>query len=599
MNTDKTIPRLFLRRVMKKPEATAIGWIYKNELKTYRYDHYASLVAAIANNLNAKGLRKGDRLAILADTCKEWHLVDIACMCVGIVVIPIYHTYVESEIQYILNHSKAKFLFLDNNVQFKKILQIKNNLPHLESIFHLHEVDRLEELGKSSFTFHELTTSNEEEASSMSRFKKNTEFVHEDDLATVVYTSGTTGEPKGAVITHRAISAMLFNLRSSLSGAIGKDDRNLCFLPLSHVFGRADSLLHLPFGLEVIYAEGIDKILRNLNLATPTMLLAVPRIFEKFYAKVMSTFDEGPLYKKKLFEWAMKVSNQYFSKIEKDLAPTSFEIIERNLAYKLVFSKIYEKFGGKIRFFVSGGAPLSVDIIKFLRNSNLTVLEGYGLTETIAPCTVNPPSKQIAGTVGIPVGDVQVDFASDGEILIKSEALFSGYLDNPTATEESFDQGWFKTGDIGVMTAEGYLMITDRKKDIIITAGGKNVAPQKIENMMKLKKYITHFMVIGDKRNYLTGVVGIDKESFQEDFEKLGIKSTDTVTQIAMNPKVIAAIKQQVDEVNEELARFESIKKIFIAPTEFSVESGEITPSLKLKKKVLMEKFKEEINAMY
>lgn len=599
MKSERTISHMFLKRVSKNPEATAIGWIYKNSLKTYRYDHYSSIVAAIAINLTKKGLKKGDRIAILADTCKEWHLIDIACLCIGIVVVPIYHTYIENEVKYILNHSKAKLLVLDNNVQFKKILNIKNSIPSIQSVLSIYDVEKSSELTKEFFSFHDLTSTEDDESTTFAKFKALCSDINEEDIATVIYTSGTTGEPKGAVITQKAISSMLYNLRSSLSGAIGKDDRNLCFLPLSHVFGRADSLLHLPFGLEVIYAESIDKILRNLNLAQPTLLLAVPRIFEKFYAKVLSTFEEGPLVKKKLFEWAMNVSNQYFARIEKDLSPNSFEIIQRNLAYKLVFSKIYEKFGGKVRFFVSGGAPLSVEIIKFLRNSNLTVLEGYGLTETIAPCTVNPPSKQIPGTVGIPVGDVQIDFASDGEILIKSEALFSGYLDNEEATKESFQDGWFKTGDIGLLSEEGYLKITDRKKDIIITAGGKNVAPQKIENMMKLKKYISHFMVVGDKRNYLTGVVGIDKESFLDDLEKLELKASDGVSQIAANPKVIEAIKLQVDEVNQELSRFETIKKVYIAPSEFTVESGEITPSLKLKKKVLLEKYKAEIDAMY
>jgi long-chain acyl-CoA synthetase len=289
---------------------------------------------------------------------------------------------------------------------------------------------------------------------------------------------------------------MLLNVETTIKTAFSQNDRTLIFLPLSHVLGRCDSLLPLVFGWQSVYAESMEKLIDNLTVVKPTVMIAVPRIFEKIYNKVMDQVNSGSMIEKQAFKWAISAAENYFEKIDKDLSPSAIEIIEYKLATKIVFSKIYNRFGGKIRYFVSGGAPLSTQIIKFLRYANLTILEGYGLTETIAPCCLNPLAKQVPGTVGRPIGDVQISFAPDHEILIKSEALMQEYYKNPTATAEAMQGGWFHSGDIGEFTAEGYLRITDRKKDIIITSGGKNVAPQKIENIAKAKAHISHLVVM-------------------------------------------------------------------------------------------------------
>jgi long-chain acyl-CoA synthetase len=393
--------------------------------------------------------------------------------------------------------------------------------------------------------------------------------------------------------------AMLFNVQSFLKSNILPTDRTLTFLPLSHVLGRCDSLLNLAFDLECVYAESLDKVVENLQIAKPTVLIAVPRIFEKVYAKILENVQHENELKKKVFDWALKASSEYYEKINHDQSPGTYQILQKNLAYKLVFEKIYNRFGGRIRFLVSGGAPIAPEIIKFLQNANLTVLEGYGLTETIAPCVLNPPVRQIAGTIGIPIGDVQVKFADDGEIMLKTEALFTGYYKNETATQESIKDGWFYTGDIGELTPEGYIKITDRKKDIIITSAGKNVAPQKIENMLKLQKHISNAMIVGDKRKFLIAIISIDREAFFDELESLGIDGRPPYEEMAQNPKIFEMIEEEIKATNQDLAQFETIKGFFIASSEFSIENGQLTPSLKLKKKVILKAYEKEVDALY
>lgn len=604
MDQLNTMGQLLNFRLEKSKGNNALGWIENGQVKYYTYEQYKDILEALALGLHQHGARLGSKVSILSQTCKEWHLFDIAIMCARGVVIPIYPNYISNEIEYIVNHSESAIVVVENDEQLKKIIEVQNKVPGLKTVISIQDIDAGTKASMRSdltlVSYDELIQAGKDlKKSEPDHFANNLSGQSPEDLASIIYTSGTTGEPKGAVITHGGFLQMLRNVDAAVHGNFSSADRTLTFLPLSHVFGRADSLLHLAMGWECVYAESLEKIVDNLNVVHPTIMLAVPRIFEKVYAKINQQIEDGSFLKKKIFAWAQKASNKYFEKIQNDIAPTTSEIIQRNLAYKIVFSKIYNRFGGKIRFFVSGGAPLSPDIIKFLRNANLTILEGYGLTETIAPCTLNPVAKQIPGSVGTPIGDVQLKFADDGEILIKSKAMLTEYYKNPEATNETLIDGWLHTGDIGEFTPEGYLKITDRKKDIIITSGGKNIAPQKIENMMKLQKHISQFMVIGDKRKYLTGVVGIEKEPFLEILAELGLDKDCSIEDLASNPKVSEIINNSIESVNKELSRFETIKKFYIAPREFTVEGGELTPSLKLKKKVLMEKYSDKIEAMY
>ncbi len=605
MNSFSTIPNLFLKKINKSVLKKAIGYIENQELRFLSNDDYKGIVKKLTFAFKELLPEKENKIAILAHSSKEWHFMDLGILISGNTTVPIYPTYMSHEVEYILNHAEVKIIIIDNEQQLSKIIEIQKNLKFLTHIISLNYINEkvVEHIGPN-LTYYSLESFNEIGANAILEKKYHFEdvisSVAETDIASIIYTSGTTGEPKGAVVTHRAFCKMLHNVHDSLKNNISSLDRNLVFLPMSHVLGRCDSFLNLAFDNETVYTESLDKVVDNLKVARPTILVAVPRIFEKVYSKVLEKISKESEVKQKIFDWAIEASTEYFKKIEDDKAPTSLEIVQKNIAYNLVFKKIYEQFGGRIRFLVSGGAPISPEIIRFLQYANLTVLEGYGLTETIAPCVLNPPVRQIPGTIGIPLGDVKIQFAEDGEILIKSEALFAGYFKNEKATLEAFNsEGWFLTGDIGELTTEGYIKITDRKKDIIITSAGKNVAPQKIENLLKLQKHISQAMIIGDKRRFLTAIISIDIEAIKSDPNLSNIDKLAGYEEIAAEPEVYNLIEKEVEAVNSELASFESIKGFFIANSDFTVENGQITPSLKLKKKVILKTYQSEIDALY
>lgn len=604
MIADKTISKLFYKKTTKSLHRKSVGWIEGNDLYFYSNEEYLQKVKTLFYAFHKLGIFTQDKVAILGNTSKEWHFFDLAAMCARGIVVPIYPTYLEHEVEFILNHCEAKFLVLENENQMKKIIDTQKNLPHIKVVIALKEIsdESRTKLG-GDIAFYSLDEfihfGISEEENSPKLFDDTIESGDPNDIASIIYTSGTTGEPKGAVIKQQAFCAMLANVYSTLKTNILPSDRTLVFLPLSHVLGRCDSLLNLVFDFESVYAESMDKVVDNLQIAKPTILIAVPRIFEKVYSKVMEMIQKESDLKQKVFDWALSISNEYYQKINEDKAPSPYLIIQKNLAYKLVFEKIYNRFGGRIRFLVSGGAPLSPDIMNFLQNANLTILEGYGLTETIAPCVLNPPVRQIPGTIGLPLGDVQVKFAADGEIMLKTKALFSQYYKNEEATKDAFKDGWFLTGDIGELTTDGYVRITDRKKDIIITSAGKNVAPQKIENILKLQKHISNAMVVGDRRKFLVAVISIDREAFMGDLEGMGLTGHPTYEELAQEAKVYEIIDKEIAEANKELASFETIKGFFIAPSDFTVENGQITPSLKLKKKIILKTYAEEIDALY
>lgn len=597
-----TLGLLFLNRCELSKDNLSIGWIEDDHLNFYNYKDYKTIIESLSIGLVSLGLKIGDKLSIMANTCKEWHLLDISTMCSRAVVVPIYHTYTAKDVAYIINHSESKFLCIENKDQLLKIKDIKNQLTSLKFIISFSDIKEevREELSPIEvITFKELLlTGGELLKSETSNFEINIKSQDPKEIASIIYTSGTTGEPKGAVISHEAIAQMLRNVKDFINGAFQDQDRSLVFLPLSHVIGRIDSLIHLIFGSEIVFAESMENLLSNIKIAKPTYMLAVPRVFEKFYEKIMNAIEEGSLVKKSLFKWAEFSARRYYEKIDKDLSPSTYEIVQYELAYELFYKRFAEIFGGRIRFFVSGGAPLSVDIIKFLRNANLPVLEGYGLTETIGPSVVNPISRQIPGTVGKPIGDVKINFSDENEILISSKAMLTEYYKSPEETNKHFKDGWFYTGDIGEFDENGYLKITDRKKDIIITSGGKNIAPQKIENLLKSKNHITHCAVIGNKRKYLTALIGIEKDNFINSFNDLGIDIDISMEQLAHNPNIRAIIRKEIEEINEDLASFETIKKFYILPFEINANNY-LTPSLKIKKKKLIQDFYKEINAMY
>ncbi len=598
-----TIGRLLLEKVSKYPDRNAIGWIENSEVKNLSFSDYKNQIEYLVNGLRKVGVAIGDKVAILAQTSKDWHLFDMATMCSRCTLIPVYPTYLAHEVEFIFNHSDAVALIVENDKQMEKVIPVLSNLKNLKYIISISELSE-ETLKKfrNSYPYHsmkELLRSGKEETKAQPDFfENNIKDQQADEMASIIYTSGTTGEPKGAVITQDGLVSMLKNVEMSLKGAFTPTDKTLVFLPLAHVLGRTDSLLPLVFGWQAVYAESIEKLIDNLAVIKPTVMIAVPRIFEKIYSKIMEKKVSGTVVEKQVVKWAIGAAEKYYQKIDFDLSPSAAELLEYRLAKKLVFSKIYDRFGGKIRYFVSGGAPLSPEIIKFLRYANLTILEGYGLTETIAPVCLNPLARQVPGTVGRPMGDVEISFASDGEILIKSRAMMKEYYKNSDATKETLKDGWLYTGDIGEFTSEGFLKITDRKKDLIKTSGGKYVVPQKIENMAKMKPHISQFVVVGEKRNFVTALVGIEKESFLHLLDTLNLPSDCSVSDLAKNGKIKEVIQAEIDELNQNLAQFETIKKFTIVTEEFTTDNF-LTPSLKIKRKVVSERYKTEIEKMY
>lgn len=599
----KLICNLFINRIEKSANHSAIGSIENGKIQLIDFKSYKNIVESITIALLNLDLKSQNKVCILSHTRKEWHFLDLGILCAGAITVPVYPSYTAKEMQYIIDHCEAEFLILENNDQMEKFLEIAKDLPKIKRIISIEAIstesrkkldpkitlisyDELMHLGSAQLQLNP------------DQFISTIETIKEDDIATIVYTSGTTGEPKGAVIKHRALCQVLLNVKKFSLNAFHKEDRLLTFLPLSHVLGRCESFFPIIFGCQAIYAESINRLIPNISMVKPTLMLAVPRIFEKIYEKTMASLDEN-FIKKSLFEWANNTANDYFDAIDNDKTPKTRTIIEYQLAKKLVFQKIYDLFGGRIRYFISGGAPLSPMIIKFLRNTNLTVLEGYGLTETVAPCFVNPMNKQIPGTVGQPIGDVEIKFRDDGEILIKTEAMFSGYFKNPSATEESIDEnGWFATGDIGKFNDEGFLRITDRKKDIIITSGGKNIAPQHLENTLKLSGLIAQPVIIGDGKKYLTALIGIEPQAFESYFEELEISDNCDVKALANHTEIIALVSKEIEKVNRTLASFETIKKFKILPIELT-QDNYITPSMKIKRKLIHADFEKLINAMY
>jgi long-chain acyl-CoA synthetase len=601
MQKFKNIGQMFLQRCEKSQHRNAIGVIQNQNVQFISYEKYFENIELISLGLAKLNLNIGNKIAIYGMTCEEWHFFDLASLCMGAVVVPIYHTYTPSEVYYLLDHSESEFIVIEGNKEANNILKIEEDLSSIKHIFVMKEIDEnVQERLEKKFNVHSLESimalGKSHKQENPDQFERFLDAVAPSSLATIVYTSGTTGLPKGAMITHEAILQMLTNVQAFTKDALSEKDRTLTFLPLSHVFGRCDSLMPLIFGWEMVFAKSIDTLIHDLHYVKPTIMLAVPRIFEKIYAKIQETIHEDSGIKRELFHWSLGVADTYYEKIDNDKTPSTLEVINYKLAHKLVFKKIYEKFGGRIRYFISGGAPLSADIIKFLRNAELTILEGYGLTETIAPCSLNPFERQVPGTVGRPMGDVEVAFEEDNEILIKSKALFSGYYKNEEETQKAFINEWFRTGDIGRFNNRGYLEITDRKKDIIITSGGKNVAPQKIENLLKLQTHITNSAIYGDQQKYLVALIAIEKETFK--LEALGIDPAQGMNELAMNSKIQEIIQREVNAVNSELASFEQIKKFHIIPMDVTTDNY-LTPSLKLKKKLLFRDFAKDIEQLY
>jgi len=563
-------------------------WISKN------WSEYYQDIETLGAGLLSLGLKPKDRVAIMSNTRYEWSVTDYGVIGIHGIVVSIYQNNAPADVEYILNNSEARVLFLENEALLKVWAEIKDRCPSVEKVIlfesqkppaeeNILAWEQLAKKGREFLNHHPLAFEH------LCGTLKNT------DTATLLYTSGTTGLPKGVVITQTQVISEVSEAFSIFD--VGEKDVSLTFLPYAHVLGRIEHWAHAHIGFTMAYAESLERMRANLHDIKPTFLIAVPRIFEKIYSAISTQMDAAPL-KKKLFAWAVAVGRELTQlKITHQTLPLNL-LATYELAKKLVLGKVHEAFGGRLRFAISGGAPLSEEISSFFHATGILILEGYGLTETTAAVTVNTPFNYKFGSVGRPIGDVEIQIAEDGEVLIRSHKVMKEYYKNPEATAEAIKDGWFYTGDIGEVLQGGDLKITDRKKDLIKTAGGKYIAPQKLEGLMKLHPLITQALICGDQKKYIVALVTLDPVLLKSLAQARGDRFTDW-TELVSRPWVQDLVREHIAKTNAELASYETIKRFLILPTEFTVEGGELSPSLKLKRKYLTQKYQSEIDSLY
>jgi len=546
--------------------------------------------------LKRLGVRRGDRVAILSENRPGWAIADFASLCIGAADVPVYPTLPANQVRYILRDSGAVALFVSTAPQAAKIREIRAELPDLKHVIAM-DADAV---GEGMLGWKEIYAmgAEAEAAGEGATFRQEALSAKPDDVATIIYTSGTTGDPKGVMLTHDNI---WFNVKSALRYYdIGPSDVTLSFLPLSHIFERMAGHYGLfCVGATINYAESIDTVPQDLMDVAPTFVTSVPRLYEKIYARVLENALAGGAVKKRIFFWAKDVGERWADlRLAKQPVPGLLQF-QYNLATKLVFSKIQARTGGNMRFFVSGGAPLPADVAKFFYSAGLPIYEGYGLTETSPVITVNHVHAIRFGTVGPMIDEVEVKIAEDGEILTRGRHVMKGYHNKPEATAEVLTaDGWFHTGDIGEMDPDGFLKITDRKKDLIVTAGGKNIAPQPIEGLAKHSKYVANAVMLGDKRKFCLMLVVPQFEHLEPWAKRKNLVFADRDALIRL-PRVQDKMEREVFRQLEGLARYEMPKKVMLLEHDFSIESGDLTPTLKVRRRVVEKKYQRKIDALY
>src|SRR5581483_9812676 len=522
-----------------------ISWSEAGE----RVDH-------LAQGLLARGVRKGDAVAVVSRTRLEWILLDWAIMSIGAVVVGLYPTNTASECAYILGHSEAVLAFVEDDVQREKLESVRGELPALREIIGFDELAEVRGEGREA------------------------EPVGEDDVATLIYTSGTTGPPKGCMLTHKNLTTAAIRVKTHMEGTT---DTVLLFLPMAHSFARICHQSAAYHGATLALCSDAARVAEALQRTRPTILPAVPRVYEKIHANAVGEIERAGGAKRAIGRWALRVGARA-SALRREGRPLPLGLrLRLALADRLVFARIRGRLGGRLRLGVSGAAPLGVDVLEFFHSLGMLVFEGYGLTETSSSLSVNDRDDYRFGTVGHAVDGCEIRLDEDGEILVRSDTVFTGYYKDPEATAAAFTgDGWFRTGDVGALDEQGWLTITDRKKDLIITAGGKNIAPQNIENALKASRFVSQAVVIGDRRPYITALITLD----QAEVDSSGRDPQELVQQI-------------VDEVNRDRVRVEQIKKFTVLPRDFSQEEGELTPTLKLRRRVVADHFADEIEKLY
>lgn len=548
---------------------------------------------AVAGGLLKSGIKAGERVALLCETRREWVYSDFGIMGIGAVTVPIYPSQRPEEMTAIIKDSEAKLLILENNFQYRKWLEVRSQCPTVTAVI---LIDAPLEPPKDALTWDALLDLGHQLSRERPDFFEAAIAKQKlSQVATLIYTSGTTGEPKGVVLTHRQVMAEIEAILDVIP--LDENDTSLSFLPYAHILGRVEGWAAVTAGFTLAFAESIDRLRFNLLDVKPTLLIAVPRVFEKLYAAIKSQSEANPALNK-VFKWGLRVGKKV-SDARRDRRRVPPDVLMRNMvAENIVFRAIKNKLGGRLRFAVSGGAPLGKEIAEFFHSIGLLILEGYGLTETTAAITANTPIAYKFGTVGKPLKGVRLKIAADGEILVKGPMVMVEYYNQPEANNAAFTDGYFHTGDIGEIDNDGFLRITDRKKDLIKTAGGKYVAPQKLENLLKLNPMISHALIHGDQEKYIVALLTLNAERVAEYARAHQISHQDIRT-LSQHPHIKGLIRNLVAEVNAKLSSYETIKNFAILSYDFTVEAGELTPSLKVKRKFCSEKYKDALKALY
>ena len=589
-----TINQMVQNTIQQHGSETALSHKVDKEYQDISYAALAEQIKHFCLGLIQLGLQKGDRVALLSENRPEWAITDLAILAGGGVTVPMFSTLTSAQVEYIVRDSGAKILCVSSERQLQKIKDWDANVP--TNLQHIVIFDELQD--DAVRTFDQVCELGQGVENGDQVYQQANEAVTPDDLASIIYTSGTTGDPKGAMLTH---SNFMSNIQV-ITGIVTltPDDVFLSFLPLSHVFERMGGhYLPLSSGATIAYAESPFTIRQNMQEVRPTVMMSVPRVYEAMHERILNSVKEGSPTKQKIFHWSVGVGSKVSQAIQQKKRPSSMLSLKASIANKLVFEKLKAVTGGRLRFFVSGGAPLSKAIAEFFHAAGILILEGYGLTETSPVICVNRPDQWKFGTVGPMIPGIEVKIAEDGEILSRGPHIMQGYFNKPSDTAEAIDaEGWFHTGDIGEIDEEGFLTITDRKKNLLILSNGKNVAPQPIENQLKQSPYISEIMLLGDQRRTITALIVPNYDAIKEFAEEQQLEAED-MSALLQTQEVQRLIRGEINQYSADFADFERVRMFTLMEKEFSEESGEMTPTLKLKRPVIMENHKATIDQMY
>jgi long-chain acyl-CoA synthetase len=579
------------------PKPLLIGHVRQGGIAGESTKDWFDRVRDLALGLSSLGASAGDRVVIMSESRPEWLLADFAVLMLGCVTVPVYSTLTPAQARYIIQDAGARIAFVSTPEQLEKLQRVRHQLPSLEAIITFAPVP---DPSTSVLALDEVAGRGH--ARLMAEwgvgraFRDKTREIRPDQLATIIYTSGTTGEPKGVMLSHRNLISNLIAGHTVVP--VTQEDVSLSYLPLSHSFERLVSYVYLAHGVTVIFAESMDTVARDLAIVRPTVVTGVPRVYEKFEARILERGHALPQPRRALFHWGVKVARARARAEGAGGKAGALLALESALAERLVFSKIRDSVGGRLWGLVSGSAPLPVNVAEFFYGIGLPIIEGYGLTETSPIVSANPVDAPRLGTVGKPIPGVEVRIAADGEILVRGPNVMMGYYNKPADTAAVLEEGWFHTGDIGSVDAEGYLRITDRKKDLLVTSGGKKVAPQPVEAILKRSPLVGEAVLLGDRRRFVSALIVPDFGALERRLKDLGRPPAERDA-LVHRDDVVALYDEIVEALNRELSQFERIKKFRLLPREFAIDSGELTPTMKVRRKAVEQTWAAAIDEMY